>query len=205
MRRVLGRTGIEVTTLGLGGQASIQRTPADIDPAAIIEKAVAKGINYLDTSNRYGVSQLRFGEAFRAMHLVPGTPDYDERLRRNLYLTSKSVIRYGKGSHPEVNCRTDGPPGSHTADDVRRALSQVFGDGNGAYPRGAYIDVFFIHTLDTDLEVAAIYEGLDHPDPKAERIGALATLRDFRDGTNLTGLNPGEERLIRHVGISCHS
>lgn len=205
MKRVLGRTGIEVTTLGLGGQASIQRTPADVNPTAIIEKAVAKGINYLDTSNRYGPSQLRFGEAFRAMHLVPGLPDYDERLRRNLFLTSKSVIRYGKGAHPEVNCRTDGPPGSHTADDVRRALSQMFGDGNGGYPRGAYIDFFFVHTLDTELEVEAIYEGLDSPDPKAERIGALATLRDFRDGTNLTGLNPREERLIRHVGISCHS
>ncbi|MDY0169901.1 MAG: aldo/keto reductase [Thermoguttaceae bacterium] len=205
MKRVLGRTGIEVTTLGLGGQASIQRTPDDLSPTAIIEKALAKGINYLDTSNRYGPSQLRFGEAFRAMRLSPALPGYDERRRRELFITSKSVIRYGKGSHPEVNCRTDGPEGSHTADDVRRALSQLFGDGNGGYPRGAYIDFFFIHTLDTPLEVDAIYEGLDAPDPKAERIGALATLRDYRDGTNLTGLNPREERLIRHIGISGHS
>jgi aryl-alcohol dehydrogenase-like predicted oxidoreductase len=205
MKRVLGRTGIEVTTLGLGGQASIQRPPDDLSPTAIIQKALAKGINYLDTSNRYGPSQLRFGEVFRAMHLLPGQPDYDERRRRELFLASKTVIRYGKGSHPEVNCRTDGPDGSHTADDIRRALSQMFGDGRGGYPRGAYLDFFFIHTLDTALEVDAIYEGLDAPDPKAERIGALATLRDYRDGTNLTGLNPREERLIRHIGISGHS
>ena len=35
--------------------------------------------------------------------------------------------------------------------------------------------------------------------------GALAALRDFRDGTNLTGLNPQEEKLIRHIGVSGHN
>ncbi|MCU0363483.1 MAG: hypothetical protein MUE32_09005 [Bacteroidales bacterium] len=38
----------------------------------------------------------------------------------------------------------------------------------------------------------------------AEKIGALAALRDYRDGTNLTGLNPKNERLIRHIGFSGH-
>ncbi len=204
LKRVLGRTGIQVTTLGLGGQASIQLPPADLSPVSIIQKALAKGINYIDTSNRYGPSQRRFGEAFREMHLIPGQPGYDGRRRRELFIASKSVIRYGKGSHPEVNCRTDGPDGSHTADDIRRSLSQMFGDGQGGYPQGAYLDFFFIHTLDTHLEVDAIYEGIDAPDAQAERIGALATLRDYRDGTNLTGLNPREERLIRHIGISGH-
>jgi|GEM_PF-5878218 len=28
--------------------------------------------------------------------------------------------------------------------------------------------------------------------------------RDFRDGTNHTGLNPKEEKLIRHIGFSGH-
>jgi hypothetical protein len=42
------------------------------------------------------------------------------------------------------------------------------------------------------------------PDPKAEWIGALAALRDYRDGTNLTGLNTKEEKLIRHIGITGH-
>ena len=50
----------------------------------------------------------------------------------------------------------------------------------------------------------AVYEGLDSPDPKAERIGALVALRDYRDGTNYTGLNPGEEKLINHIGFSGH-
>jgi hypothetical protein len=53
-------------------------------------------------------------------------------------------------------------------------------------------------------DVDAVFEGYGRPDPKAETIGALATLIDFRDGTNLTGLNPKEEKLIRHIGFSGH-
>jgi aryl-alcohol dehydrogenase-like predicted oxidoreductase len=204
MTRVLGRTGFEVTTLGLGGQASLQWTPADVDPLPIILKALDRGVNYFDTSNAYGPSQMNFGKAMRARHLVPGRPGYDEPGRRAICLASKTMIRHAKGSHPDVHDRTDGPPGSRAADDIKRSLSQLFGDGRGAYPAGAYLDLFFIHNLNTVAEVDAIYEGLDRPDPQAERLGALAVLRDYRDGSNLTGLNPNEEKLIRRIGISGH-
>jgi hypothetical protein len=53
-------------------------------------------------------------------------------------------------------------------------------------------------------EVDAVYQGLDNPDPRAENIGALAALLDYRDGTNLTGLNPKGEKLLRHIGFSGH-
>src|SRR5665647_1742291 len=61
-----------------------------------------------------------------------------------------------------------------------------------------------IHTLNNMGEVDALYEGYDHPDPNATSIGALAALRDVRDGTNRTGLNPKNEKLIRHIGFSGH-
>ena len=32
----------------------------------------------------------------------------------------------------------------------------------------------------------------------------MPLLRDYRDGTNLTGLNPKNEKLIRHIGFSGH-
>jgi hypothetical protein len=64
--------------------------------------------------------------------------------------------------------------------------------------------MMLFHNLNTREEVDAIFEGLDNPDPNAERTGALAALRDYRDGTNLTGLNPGNEKLIRHIGFSGH-
>jgi aryl-alcohol dehydrogenase-like predicted oxidoreductase len=205
--RVLGRTGFEVTTLGLGGQASLQWNPPGGNQEQIILKALSLGITYLDTSNHYGPSQVNYGKAFRAAHLIPGSPGYDEKRRRSFFLASKTGLRYAKGQpgpRGMATGLTNGPPGSMTIDDVRRTLSQIFGDGLGNYPPGAYLDLVQIHNLLNLDQVDAIYEGLATPDPKAEWIGALAALRDYRDGTNLTGLNPKEEKLIRHIGITGH-
>jgi aryl-alcohol dehydrogenase-like predicted oxidoreductase len=206
MKREMGRLRFEATTLGLGGQASLQWTPADVDPVQIVLKAFDLGINYFDTSNVYGPSQSTYGKAFRTLHLIPGEAGYDERKRRSIFLTSKSLLRFAKGgwTKPELRSVTNGPAGSHTLDDVRRTLSQVFGDGQGNYPAGAYIDQVLVHAVTSMEEVDAVYEGCFSPDPKAEHIGALAALVDVRDGTNVTGLNPKEERLIRHIGFSGH-
>jgi aryl-alcohol dehydrogenase-like predicted oxidoreductase len=206
MRRSFGKLGFEVTTLGLGGQASLQWTPEDVDPAKIILKAFSKGVNYFDTSNLYGPSQVNFGKAFNELSLNPARAGYNEALRRSIFLTSKTHLRYAKGGDntPGVSSRTNGQAGTYTIDDLKRSLSQMFGDGQGNYPAGAYLDMVLIHNLNTMEEVDALYEGLYDTDPRAERIGALAALRDYRDGTNLTGLNPKEEKLIRHIGFSGH-
>jgi aryl-alcohol dehydrogenase-like predicted oxidoreductase len=206
MKRTFGKLGFEVTTIGLGGQASLQWTPEGVDPVKIILKAFDMGINYFDTSNLYGPSQTNFGKAFKIKNLIPGEPGYDENLRHSIFLTTKTHLRYAKGDGEVqgVNNWSNGTPGSHTIDDLHRSLSQMFGDGQGNYPEGAYLDMVLFHNLNTREEVDAIFEGLDNPDPGAERIGAMAALRDYRDGTNLTGLNPGNEKLIRHIGFSGH-
>ena len=206
MKRRFGRTGFEVTTFGLGGQASIQWTPEGIDPVAIILKAYHMRVNYFDTSNYYGPSQTHFGTAFRQLGLAAGQPNYDKTKREAIFLTSKTGLRFAKGGddRKEVHGGTNGPAGSKTLDDVRRTLTQVFGDGKGYYPPEAYLDMVLIHTLHSIEEVDAVYEGYHHPDPNATTIGALAALRDVRDGTNRTGLNPKKEKLIRHVGFSGH-
>jgi aryl-alcohol dehydrogenase-like predicted oxidoreductase len=207
MRRSMGRLGFEATTLGLGGQGSLQWTPADVDPVKIILKAFDLGVNYFDTSNVYDSSQETYGKAFRELRLIPGGQGYNERLRRSIFLTSKTALRFGKGGWQKqglINV-TNGTAGSHTADDLRRTLSQVFGDGKGLYPQGAYLNMVLLHSVSSAADVDAIFEGYNRPDPKAETIGALATLVDYRDGTNLTGLNPKEEKLIRHIGFSGHA
>ncbi|HEY5162627.1 MAG TPA: aldo/keto reductase [Terriglobales bacterium] len=207
LKRDLGRLNFEATTLGLGGQASLQWTPEGVDPVLIILKAFHLGINYFDTSNAYGPSQLNYGKAFRELHLIPGEPGYNQKLRESIFLTSKTGQRWAKGGVPNPKIRNfgNGPAGSHAADDVRRTLSQIFGDGEGNYPKGAYLNLVLCHALSTLEEVEALYTGLDKTDAKAEHIGTLAVLRDLRDGTNLTGLNPKEEKLIRHVGFSGHN
>ncbi|MGB8492623.1 MAG: aldo/keto reductase [Bacteroidales bacterium] len=206
MKRKFGKIDFEVTTLGLGGQASLQWTPEGVDPVKIILKGFDLGINYFDTSNLYGPSQANFGKAFALKKLIPGTEGYDANLRRSIFLTSKTHLRFarGGGDVKGVTNWTNGEQGTHTIDDLRRSLSLMFGDGKGNFPKGAYLDMMLIHNLNTREEVDALYEGLENTDPSAERIGALAALRDYRDGTNLTGLNPGQEKLIRHIGFSGH-
>ena len=206
MKRMFGKLGFEVTTLGLGGQASLQWTPSNADPVKIILKAFDLGINYYDTSNIYGPSPTYYGEAFKIKKLIPGSSDYDESLRKSIFITSKTHLRYAKGGDdvPRIPNWSDGKPGSHTIDDLHRSLSLLFGDGNGNYPEGAYLDMMMIHNLNFMQEVDAVFEGYENTDPDAERIGALAALRDYRDGTNLTGLNPDQKKLIRHVGFSGH-
>ena len=206
LTRPLGSLNHEVTTFGLGGQASIQWTPPDVDPVAIILKAFDKGVNYFDTSNLYGPSQLNYNKAFRTLGLIPGNVGYNESLRRSFFLTSKTHLRFAKGGWKAegLNNWTNGPEGSHTIDDLKRSLSQLFGDGKGNYPTGAYLNMVLIHDLSSPADIEAVYEGLSNTDTKAEHMGALAALRDYRDGTNLTGLNPREEKLLRHIGFSGH-
>lgn len=206
MTRPFGKLNFNVTTIGLGGQASLQWTPDDVDPVSIIVKAYEAGINYFDTSNLYGPSQLNYGKAFRKLGLVPGQDNYDENKRKGIFLTSKTALRYAKGKNDalKINYWSNGDPESGAIGDLRRSLSQIFGDGNGKYPKGAYLDMILLHTITTMDDVEAVYDGYDNPDPEAERIGALAALLDFRDGTNTTGLNPGKEKLIRHIGFSGH-
>jgi aryl-alcohol dehydrogenase-like predicted oxidoreductase len=206
MKRSMGRLNFEATTLGMGGQASLQWTPADVDPVKIILKAFDLGINYYDTSNFYDGSQLNYGKAFQKLDLILGNPGYNEKLRRSIFLTSKTCLRFGKGGWKnDVMYNLTNGSGTHAVSDIKRTLSQIFGDGKGAYPKGAYLDMVLMHAVTSIEDIDALYAGYENTDQKAETIGTLATLIDLRDGTNITGLNPGEERLIRHIGFSGHA
>ena len=117
MTRTFGKTGFEVTTFGLGGQASLQWTPEDVDPVPIILKAFKMGVNYFDTSNLYAGSQLNFGKAFEILNLIPGQPGYDKKLRESIFLTTKTHIRWAKPGFTdtdEVRNRTNGDHGDKT-------------------------------------------------------------------------------------------
>ncbi|MBA4409249.1 MAG: hypothetical protein C0397_07490 [Odoribacter sp.] len=209
MKRKFGNFDFEVTTLALGGQASLQWTPADVDPVPIILKAFKLGINYFDTSNLYAGSQLNFNKAFKILNLIPGEENYDEKLRKSIWLTSKTCMRWGKPGWTErenVNNWSNGMPNVKCAvDDLKRSLTQIFGDNKGGYPEGAYLDMILIHTLHNTDEVDVLYEGLETPLDPNGNFGALVALRDFRDGTNLTGMNPKNEKLVRHIGFSGHA
>ncbi len=52
--RPLGRTGHNVRLFSLGGQATLEQDGKTDEAAAIINRALDLGVNYIDTSHRYG-------------------------------------------------------------------------------------------------------------------------------------------------------
>ena len=207
LKRRFGRTNFQVTTLGLGGQSSLQWTPEGEDPVKIIRKAIDLGINYFDTSNVYGTSQENYGKAFKELNLVPGRSGYKKALRESIFITTKSMIRWGKGGYPtlpKVRNSTDGDHGEGAVADLKRTLTQLFGDNNGNYHEDAYVDMILIHNLTNPEEVDILYKGLETPLDQKENFGSLVALRDYRDGTNHTGLNPDLEKRVKHLGFSGH-
>jgi len=101
-RRALGKTGMEVSILGLGGGSQFLaacKTPEE--GAALVNEAIDGGINYLDCAASYGN-----GEAERRYGLVL------EKRRKEVYVTSKTAKRDREGAMQEFertlkNMRTD--------------------------------------------------------------------------------------------------
>lgn len=203
--RLLGRTGREVTTFGLAGGNKVQWDLPGDEAVQIVVKAVRAGITYFETANNYFLSQEKYGKAFEILNLKPGQPGYDSSLRARMFIASKTALRQSAirdGSRPMG--RSSGG-GATCIDDLKRSLTQFFGDGKGYIPEGAYLDLMQIHHIGVNADVDAIFEGLDNPgDKSAPRLGALAGLLDYRDGTNHTGLNPQHKKWIRHIGITGH-
>jgi aryl-alcohol dehydrogenase-like predicted oxidoreductase len=83
--RVLGKTGAQVTIVGLGGEG-ILRTQNQRDKAtAVIRRALERGILYCDTAPAYSDSQDYYGEVLGAY-------------RRSIFLASKTHDRTRDGS-----------------------------------------------------------------------------------------------------------
>ena len=82
-KRRVGRTKLEVTTLGLGGapMGGFRATIPDAEAIALTEAAWADGVRYFDTSPFYvyGRSELRMGAALR------------EKLREDFVLSTRSA------------------------------------------------------------------------------------------------------------------
>lgn len=92
-RRVLGRLGREVVTLGLGGAwlgHFPEKDPEEQDAIAVaaVHRAIELGLDYLDTAPLYGESERRVGLALSQAHPNGGT------WRDRVFLVTKT------GTHP---------------------------------------------------------------------------------------------------------
>jgi aryl-alcohol dehydrogenase-like predicted oxidoreductase len=88
--RNLGKTGFQVGIFSLGGQAAIEQ-PSNFDVAVpLIERALDLGVNYVDTSARYGGVEDRWSEQYFGQVM--------KTRRSEAFLATKSHDRTRDGS-----------------------------------------------------------------------------------------------------------
>lgn len=81
--RRFGKTGREVTRVGLGGEGVLRTFGRHAEAAAVITEALGQGITYFDSAKAYAGSEDYYGEVWR------DRPD----LREPVFLASKSASR----------------------------------------------------------------------------------------------------------------
>lgn len=84
-RRTLGKTGIDVTILGLGGEGVLRTFGHEAEAYGLINAAIDLGIRYFESARAYSGSESYYGDALK------------ER-RKDIFLTSKSHARDKKGA-----------------------------------------------------------------------------------------------------------
>ena len=84
-KRRLGKTGVDVTILGLGGEGVLRTVGYEREAEDLIHRAIDLGINYFESARAYSGSESYYGRSLR------------ER-RKEIFLTSKSHARSQKGA-----------------------------------------------------------------------------------------------------------
>lgn len=95
--RPLGATGFDVTILGLGGQATIERHGNDTKAYEIITRALDLGVNYIDTAPIYGngISETYIGRVMkdRRDDVFLATKSHDYSYEGTMRLVKDSLER----------------------------------------------------------------------------------------------------------------
>lgn len=149
-RARLGRTGIEVSRLGIGGGSSFVRAGAD--RGNVVATAFDAGLRYFDTAPLYGVgaSETTYGDALRAHP-------------RDTFAISTKVGREGETSF------------DYSAAGVTRSIARSCERLNLSM-----IDVALIHDVDPDLHAdfeAAFRQAVDETFPALDRLRGQGALR----------------------------
>jgi aryl-alcohol dehydrogenase-like predicted oxidoreductase len=124
-KRTLGKTGLELTLLGLGGEGILRTFGYDDEACALINRALDLGLNYFESARAYSGSESYYGKALR------------ER-RKEIFLTSKSHARDRKGALEHLHETLENMKTDHldlwqvhdirTDDDVREIFGPAFAE-----------------------------------------------------------------------------
>lgn len=134
--RVLGRTGVRVSSLALGTANFADPTP-EAECRQILDRAVDAGINVIDTGDSYGK-----GEAER----IIGRALKDTGMRKHVLLATKVFPPTGPGPNDRGSSRL------HIMQACEDSLDRLQTD---------YIDIYFIHRFDPDTHQEETLSALD--------------------------------------------
>ncbi|NIS75145.1 MAG: aldo/keto reductase [Deltaproteobacteria bacterium] len=90
--RVFGRTGRDVTIIGLGGEGVLRTHGQAKEARAVIREAIIQGVTYYDCARVYAGSESYYGS------LWSGSPE----VRRSLFQASKSARRDAGGAKEDL-------------------------------------------------------------------------------------------------------
>jgi len=184
MKRHLGRSGIEVSAMGLGGWAiggpwKLNGSPSgwgvmdDAESLRAIHRAIELGINFFDTAANYGAghSERILGQAVtgRRNRIVIST-----KFGYRVDEVAKEVTSYGANEE-------DSDVASHLQADVEASLKRLGAD---------YIDVYLLHVWGLSIERAVeAYEGLEEL-VKAGKIRTYGWSTDRTDAIKAFSTSP---------------
>jgi aryl-alcohol dehydrogenase-like predicted oxidoreductase len=85
LKRRLGKTGVDLSILGLGGEGVLRTFGYDKEAYELINRAMDLAINYFESARAYSGSESYYGRALK-------------KRRKDIFLTSKSHARDGPGA-----------------------------------------------------------------------------------------------------------
>jgi aryl-alcohol dehydrogenase-like predicted oxidoreductase len=131
--RLLGRTGVRVSKLCLGCWMFGHRTPED-ESVRMVHAALDGGINFLDTSNRYGRNAAgEYGESER--FIGRALEERGTGARDDVVLATKVFGQIGPGPNDKGHSR------KHIMRALEDSLRRLHTD---------YVDLYYLHWPDAD-------------------------------------------------------
>jgi D-threo-aldose 1-dehydrogenase len=197
-RRELGRTGLEISTLGFGGAGigNLFRALGDDEAVATVRESYAAGVRYFDTAPFYGfgLSELRVGAALKGLvdqpvistkvgrRLVPTGPQ-DENVGRECYFSPRPFA-------PVFDYGYDAVMRSHAESLERLGVGRV--------------DILFCH------DIGRLTHGAGHEARIREFLsGGYRAMRELRDAGAVRAIGLGVNEwqvcveLLEHCELDC--
>jgi D-threo-aldose 1-dehydrogenase len=177
--RELGKTGLELCTLGFGGAAigNLYRVLSDEDASAAVHESFTAGIRYFDTAPFYGfgLSELRLGKALNG---AQPPPVISTKVGRRLVPTGPQDESVGREGY--FSPRPFAPVFDYTYEAVMRSHAESLDR-----LRVTRVDILLCHDIGR----------LTHGDSHASRV------REFQDGGYRAMRELRDSGAVRAIGL----